>query len=68
MSAELLKPFALYDADGALIYLGLHPSEQAAWQIALGWPSQHEIETAKSRGLTLRRVWLGGFHNTPEPA
>jgi hypothetical protein len=51
VSAKPLRPFGIYDAQGALVYLGMHASADDAWQIGLGWPSAEEISAAKSRGL-----------------
>jgi len=41
---------------GRVVYLGLHPNEEDCWRIFLGWPDDEEINQAKKRGYTCKRV------------
>lgn len=44
-----MKPYVVVSPEG-LYYVGLHANESDAWQIAIGWPSQAEIEDLQQRG------------------
>lgn len=39
----MTRPFAIY-TKGELYYLGLHEDEASCWKVALGWPSEQEIQ------------------------
>ena len=46
-----LRGWAVVLTDGRVVVeVGFDVSEAQAWQIALGWPSTHEIEWHKARG------------------
>ena len=49
-------PYAVYDRDGDMVYIGLHDNEEDCWKIYLGWPHLEEIADAKARGLKVVRV------------
>ncbi len=42
-------PWAIFATDG-IAWVGLAVNEKRAWTIALGWPSEDEIESAKAKG------------------
>ena len=48
-SEKLTLPWVLVAPDG-VAYVGLHDDEAGAWSIALGWPSDQEIEDHKRAG------------------
>ena len=50
-------PYVLVSPEG-LIYAGLHDSEDSCWQIALGWPSNDEINYYKSQGYYVAKAQL----------
>lgn len=50
--SQTLKPYAVHDRNGMLIYIGMHTSEDDCWRIYLGWPTVGEVRDAKARGLT----------------
>jgi hypothetical protein len=50
------KPYAVYDHESILMYIGLHWDEEDCWRIFLGWPSDEEIKDAKERGLRVYPV------------
>jgi hypothetical protein len=44
------RPYVMTDKRG-LRYIGLHTSEEDCWRVALGWPSDDEIEWHKAQGV-----------------
>lgn len=44
-----MKPWVIVSPSG-LYYIGMHQEELGVWQIALGWPSNTEIEERKRQG------------------
>ena len=64
--ALTLRPYVLVDPQG-LIYVGLHASEESCWRIALGWPSQEEIDQHKAHGFAVypaNVTWQPAAHQT----
>lgn len=50
--ARDLFPRAIYDTKKCMIvHLGLYADDADIWTVYLGWPTQSEIDDAKSRGL-----------------
>jgi hypothetical protein len=58
MRARLTRdvPWAVFQPDGKLYWLGLAEDEAHAWAIALGWPDTGEIAEAKAGGMKALRV------------
>ena len=46
------RPFVMVSPQG-LAYVGLHTDESDCWQVALGWPSQEEIDARKAEGYAV---------------
>jgi hypothetical protein len=46
------RPFVMVRPQG-LAYVGIHKDEAACWQVALGWPSQEEINARKIEGFAV---------------
>ena len=42
-------PWVVVAPEG-VVYLGLHQSENEAWQVALGWPPEEEIFNRRKEG------------------
>lgn len=43
-----VEPYAIFDKDGRVVYVGLHGSDADCWQVYLGWPSDEEIDHARN--------------------
>ncbi len=50
MKIEQFKTFVMVAPHG-LEYVGLHRNENDCWQVALGWPSDDEIDWHKANGF-----------------
>lgn len=46
------RPFVMVGPQG-LAYVGIHKDEAACWQVAIGWPSQEEIDARKGQGFAV---------------
>ncbi len=51
------RPFVMVGPQG-LAYVGIHRDEAACWQVALGWPSQEEIDARKHEGFSVHPATL----------
>lgn len=63
-----LRPYVFVGPEG-LNYVGLHESEESCWRIALGWPSQEEIDQHKARGFAVypaNVTWQPAAHQSPK--
>lgn len=64
--ALTLQPYVLVGPHG-LKYIGLHDSEETCWRVALGWPSQEEIDHHKALGFAVypaNVTWQSTVHQS----
>ena len=68
--ALTLRPYVFVGPNG-LHYVGLHDGEDSCWRVALGWPSQEEIDLHKMHGFAVypaNVTWRTSTHQpTKEP-
>lgn len=57
MNSRQTHPYVLYDTKAArLIHIGLYKDHDDCWGIALGWPTDQEIEEAKQSGIVCVQI------------